>query len=32
MPKTAVEPGPAKARFEIRWPNVVRTERVFHQN
>ncbi len=29
MPKTAVEPDPAKAAFEIRWPNVVRIERVF---
>ena len=29
-PKTAVEPDPAKAEFEIRWPNVVRIERVFH--
>jgi len=29
MPKTAVEPDPAKAEFEIRWPNVVRIERVF---
>jgi type III restriction enzyme len=28
-PKTAVEPDPAKAEFEIRWPNVVRIERVF---
>ena len=28
-PKTAVEPGPAKAEFEIRWPNVVHIERVF---
>ena len=28
-PKTAVEPDPAKAAFEIRWPNVVRIERVF---
>jgi len=28
-PKTAVEPDPAKAQFEIRWPNVVRIERVF---
>ncbi|MEI7903697.1 MAG: type III restriction endonuclease subunit R, partial [bacterium] len=28
-PKTAVEPDPAKAKFEIRWPNVVRIERVF---
>ena len=29
-PKTAVEPDPAKVRFEIRWPNVVRIDRVFH--
>ena len=29
MPKTAVEPDPAKAEFEIQWPNVVRIERVF---
>jgi len=28
-PKTAVEPDPAKAEFEIRWPNVVRIERSF---
>jgi len=28
-PKTAVEPNPAKAEFEIRWPNVVRIDRVF---
>jgi type III restriction enzyme len=28
-PKTAVEPDPAKAEFEIRWPNVVRIERVY---
>ncbi|AAM72953.1 MAG TPA: type III restriction endonuclease subunit R [Chlorobaculum sp.] len=28
-PKTAVEPDPSKAQFEIRWPNVVRIERVF---
>ena len=27
-PKTAVEPDPAKAEFEICWPNVVRIERV----
>lgn len=27
-PKTAVEPDPAKAEFEIRWPNVVRIERL----
>ena len=28
-PKTAVEPDPARAEFEIDWPNVVRIERVF---
>ncbi len=28
-PKTAVEPDAAKAEFEIRWPNVVRIERMF---
>lgn len=28
-PKTVVEPHPAKAEFEIRWPNVIRVERVF---
>lgn len=28
-PKTAVEPDPAKAEFEIQWPNVVRIERGF---
>ena len=28
-PKTPVEPDPAKVGFEIRWPNVVRIERVF---
>ena len=28
-PKNTVEPDPAKAEFEIRWPNVVRIERVF---
>ena len=28
-PKTAIEPDPAKSEFEIRWPNVVRIERVF---
>lgn len=27
-PKTLVEPDPAKAEFEIQWPNVVRIERV----
>ena len=29
LPKTAVEPDPTKAEFDIRWPNVVRIERVF---
>ena len=29
QPKTAVEPDPAKAQYEICWPNVVRIERVF---
>jgi len=28
-PKTAVEPDPAKVQFEIRWPNIVRIDRVF---
>jgi type III restriction enzyme len=28
-PKTPVEPDPAKREFEIRWPNVVRIDRVF---
>ena len=28
-PKTAVEPDPAKAEFEICWPNVVRIDHVF---
>jgi len=28
-PKTLVEPDAAKAQFEIRWPNLVRIERVF---
>jgi len=28
-PKTAVEPDKSKVEFEIRWPNVVRIERVF---
>lgn len=27
-PKTAVEPDPEKVQFEIRWPNVIRIERV----
>lgn len=30
QPKTAVEPDPAKAEFEITWPNLVRVERTFH--
>lgn len=28
-PKTAVEPDPAKAAFEIRWPNVVRIDHIY---
>jgi type III restriction enzyme len=28
-PKTAVEPDPTKAQYAIRWPNVVRIDRVF---
>ena len=28
-PKTAIEPDSAKAEFEVRWPNVVRIDRVF---
>ena len=28
-PKTAIEPDAAKAEFEIRWPNVMRVDRVF---
>ena len=28
-PKTAIEPDNSKAAFEIRWPNVVRIDRVF---
>lgn len=28
-PKTLVQVGPAKAAYEIRWPNVVRIEYVF---
>ncbi len=28
-PKTAIEPVPEKAAFEIRWPNLVRIDRVF---
>jgi type III restriction enzyme len=31
-PKTAIEPDLAKSGFEIRWPNVVRIERVFVPN
>ena len=29
-PKTAVEPDPARRQYEIRWPNVVRIDHVFH--
>ena len=29
-PKTAVEPDPVKAEFEISWPNLVRIEHTFH--
>jgi len=29
MPKTAIEPDPAKARYEIRWPNVVRIDHTY---
>jgi len=29
-PKTPVEPDPAKRQYEIRWPNVVRIDHVFH--
>lgn len=29
-PKTPVQPDPAKARFEITWPNIVRIEHVLH--
>ena len=28
-PKTIVEPDPAKAQYEIRWPNIVRIDHVF---
>ena len=28
-PKTVVEPDPAKAEFEIRWPNVVRIDHIY---
>ena len=28
-PKTVVEPVPAKAEYEIRWPNVIRIDRVY---
>jgi type III restriction enzyme len=28
-PKTAIEPDPAKAQYEIKWPNVVRIEHVY---
>ncbi len=29
-PKTAIEPDPDKAHFEIRWPNVLRIEHAYH--
>ncbi len=29
-PKTAIEPDPTKATFEINWPNVIRIEHVYH--
>ncbi len=29
-PKTAVEPDPSKAEYSIRWPSVVRIDRLFH--
>ena len=29
QPKTAIEPDPDKAEFAIRWPNIVRIERLF---
>ena len=28
-PKTAIEPVPAKAAFEIKWPNIIRIEHVY---
>jgi type III restriction enzyme len=28
-PKTAIEPDPAKAQYEIRWPNLVRIDHVY---
>ena len=28
-PKTAIEPVPGKARFEIKWPNIIRIEHVY---
>jgi type III restriction enzyme len=32
MPKTAVEPDPAKKGFAIDWPNVVRIDHVYQQS
>ena len=29
QPKTAIEPDPSKAEFAIRWPNLIRIDRVF---
>jgi type III restriction enzyme len=31
-PKTAVEPDPAKAALEIRWPNIIRIEHLLHSS
>jgi type III restriction enzyme len=28
-PKTAIEPDPSKAKFEIKWPNIVRIDHVY---
>ena len=28
-PKTAIEPAPEKAKFEIKWPNIVRIEHIY---
>jgi len=32
LPKTAVEPDPAKAALEIRWPNIIRIEHLLHSS
>lgn len=31
-PKTLIEPVPEKKRYEIRWPNIIRIEHVYHQS